>query len=86
MLVHRLLTALWGLQETRGTKFGSLSLNFVSHDFAKLFVLRIRDVCGRWPKDSKGRQGGRVRWHKHQGGVSISSIAAKLYAHIPVLA
>ena len=76
-----LLAALWMqhdpvlvlLQQTRGPKLGSVSINMVTRQLAQLVFAKVDDIVRDWRPDTVGRRGGDVRWHKHQGIQELGS-------------
>ena len=61
------------LQQTRGPKLGSVSINMVTRPLAELVFAKVGDIVRDWRPDMAGRKGGDVRWHKHQGIQELGS-------------
>ena len=61
------------LQQTRGPKLGSVSINMVTRPLAELVFAKVGDIVRDWRPDTAGRKGGDVRWHKHQGIQELGS-------------
>lgn len=66
------------MQETKGPKLGSVSINLNSRSNAMRVFQRSSEISRSWAADVFGRQGVKAKWHKYQGIVSASPTSKTL--------